>query len=145
MERTLLRSTSFLLRSRKLRRTGRRTSPRAGWRAVCGFIVKDRAGSTPIRAAAQLNVIKNKMIKIVILLGLLQLLRVTGKPILCSSIYAVLIFIFGLLFGGPFTDVLLFTAIGFILSTVYFYLLDMFSDSGFYWLILIVGLLIGLI
>jgi hypothetical protein len=84
-------------------------------------------------------------VKILLLLGLLQLLRVTGKPIYCSGIYAGFILIFGLLTGIPFITVLLTTAIGFALSTVYFYLLHMFSESWFYWLILIVGLLIGLI
>ena len=85
------------------------------------------------------------IVKILLLLGLLQLLRVTGKPIYCSGIYAGLILIFGLLVGNPFLTVLLSTAIGFALSTIYFYLLHMFSESGFYWLILIVGLLIGLV
>jgi hypothetical protein len=85
------------------------------------------------------------IIKILLLLGLLQLLRVTGKPLYCSGIYAGLIFIFGLFLGNPFLNILLNTAIGFALSTAYFYLLHMFSDSGFYWLILIAGLLIGLI
>jgi len=85
------------------------------------------------------------MINIIILIALLQLLRVTGKPLYCSAIYAVLIFIFGLVFGDSITAVLISTAIGFALSTAYFNLLDMFSDSGFYWLILIVGLFIGLI
>ena len=85
------------------------------------------------------------IVKIILLLGLLQLLRVTGKPFYCSGIYAGIIFIFGLLTGNPFIAVLFSIAIGFALSTVYFYLLHMFSESGFYWLILIVGFLIGLI
>jgi hypothetical protein len=85
------------------------------------------------------------IVKILLLLGLLQLLRVTGKPIYCSGIYAGFILIFGLFLGNPFLNVLLFAAIGFVLSTIYFYLLHMFSDSWFYWLILIVGLLIGVI
>jgi hypothetical protein len=85
------------------------------------------------------------IVKILLLLGLLQLLRVTGKPIYCSGIYAGFILIFGLFLGNPFLNVLLFAAIGFVLSTIYFYLLHMFSDSWFYWLILIVGLSIGLV
>jgi hypothetical protein len=85
------------------------------------------------------------IVKILLLLGLLQLLRVTGKPIYCSGIYAGFILIFGLFLGSPFLNVLLFAAIGFVLSTIYFYLLHMFSDSWFYWLILIVGLSIGLV
>lgn len=84
------------------------------------------------------------IVKIILLLGLLQLLKVTGKPIYCSGIYAGFIIIFGLFSGNPFITVLLSTTIGFTLSTVYFYLLHMLGESGFYWLILIVGL-IGLI
>ena len=85
------------------------------------------------------------IVKILLLLGLLQLLRVTGKPIYCSGIYAGFILIFGLFLGNPLLNVLLFAAIGFVLSTIYFYLLHMFSDSWFYWLILIEGLSIGLV
>jgi len=85
------------------------------------------------------------MIKIIILVALLQLLRVTGKPIYCSAIYTGIIFIFGIFFGESVTAVLFSTALGFALSTAYFYLLDMYSDSGYYWVILIVGLLIGFI
>lgn len=85
------------------------------------------------------------IVKILLLLGLLQLLRVTGKPIYCSIIYALFILIFSLLIGNPLIHALLITAISFALSTVYFYLLHMFSESIFYWPILIVGLLIGLI
>lgn len=91
------------------------------------------------------GIIKKKMIKIIILVALLQILRVTGKPIYCSAIYASIIFIFSLILGESITAVLLGTTIGFVLSTVYFYLLDRFNDSGFYWPILIVGLFIGLI
>ena len=85
------------------------------------------------------------MLKIIILLALLQLLRITGKPIVCSGIYAGLVFLMGFFMNNPLFDVLLFTAIGFVLSTVYFYLLHMFSESVFYWLILVVGLVIGLV
>ena len=85
------------------------------------------------------------MLKIIILLALLQLLRITGKPIVCSGIYAALVFLMGFFMNNPLFDVLLFTAIGFVLSTVYFYLLHMFSESVFYWLILVVGLVIGLV
>ena len=85
------------------------------------------------------------IVKILLLVGLYQLLRATGKPIYCSGIYAGFILFFGLMIGNPFIAVLLATAIAFALSTAYFYLLHMFSESGFYWPILIVGLLIGLV
>ncbi len=85
------------------------------------------------------------MAKILILVELLQLLRVTGKPIYCSAIYAAIIFIFGVIFGESITTVLISTAIGFVLSTAYFYFLDIYSDSGYYWIILVLGLLIGFV
>ena len=85
------------------------------------------------------------IVKILLLLGLLQLLRVTGKPIHCSSIYAGFILISGFFLGNPFLTILFYATIGFALSTIYFYLLHTFSDSWFYWLILIVGLFIGVI
>jgi len=40
------------------------------------------------------------IVKIILLLGLLQLLRVTGKLIYCSGIYAGFIIIFGVLKSG---------------------------------------------
>jgi len=82
------------------------------------------------------------MVKIIILVALLQLLKATGKPIYCSAIYAAIIFIFGILFTGSLTAVLFSTVLGFALSTVYFYLLDMYSDTGYYWVIFVVGFLI---
>ena len=85
------------------------------------------------------------IVKIILLLALLQLLRITGKPIVCSGIYAGLILIMGFFMGMPLSDVLLSTSIGLVLSTIYFYLLHMFSESGFYWLILIGGLIVGLV
>lgn len=84
-------------------------------------------------------------INVIILLCLLQLLRVTGKPFLCSGIYVGFYFVFGLIVGEPFLIHLLLSSIGFVWSSVYFYLLDRYSDSHWYWLILLVGLLIGTI
>lgn len=85
------------------------------------------------------------IVKIILLLALLQLLRITGKSIVCSGIYAGLILIMGFFMGMPLSDVLLSTSIGLVLSTIYFYLLHMFSESGFYWLNLIGGLIVGLV
>ena len=85
------------------------------------------------------------MAKVLILVALLRLLRVTGKPFYCSAIYAAIIFIFGIIFGESITAVLISTGIGFVLSSAYFYFLDMYQDSSYYWVILILGLIIGFV
>ena len=85
------------------------------------------------------------MIKIVILIALLKLLDITGKPLLCSGIYTGMILAFSTVTGGPFLAVIISTVLGFVLSTAYFALLDYFNESGYYWIIMIVGLLIGLV
>lgn len=83
--------------------------------------------------------------KVILLIGLLKLLDVSGKPLLYSGIYAGIVFCLGLFFGAPFLSVLMSTGIVFGLSTAYFFLLNHFSESGYYWVILVIGLLIGLV
>ena len=85
------------------------------------------------------------MFKMIFLLGLLKLLAMSGKPFLCSGLYAGFILVFKLLAGSTFDAVIIPTVIGFALSTVYFLLLNYFHESWLYWLILVVGLLIGLV
>lgn len=85
------------------------------------------------------------ILKAVFLASLVKLLIATNKPLLCASIYVSLGFIFGLLLERPFAYVLLSTAISFVLALLYFWLLDRFEDSGMFWVILIVGLLIGIV
>jgi len=83
--------------------------------------------------------------KVIFLVALIQLLYKTDKPILCSGIYAGLIFIFSLVFGAGFLGAVITTAIGFVLASIYFWLLSEFSDGSLHWGILIGGLLIGLV
>ena len=85
------------------------------------------------------------ILKIFILIGLLKLLDVTGKPFLCSGIYGCLVFVFSLMFGTGITEALLITAISTALAALYFWLLDYFNDGFAYWGILVGGLLIGLV
>ncbi len=84
--------------------------------------------------------------KLLVLIGLVRLLIVTHKPLLCSSIYAVLVVLGNLFFGGSQVDAaLVFGLIGFVTSTIYFWLLTRFDGSFIWWIILVAGALIGLV
>lgn len=85
------------------------------------------------------------LFKILILIGLLQLLYRTEKPFMCSGIYSGIIFFGSLLLGAGLTDTLVGTAIVFVLSSVYFWLLNEFKDGILHWGIMIGGMLIGLV
>jgi len=83
--------------------------------------------------------------KIIFLIGLIQLLYKSDKPFLCSGIYAGLIFVLSILLGVGLMGTLITTVIGFVLASVYFWLLREFSDGLLHWVILIGGLFIGLV
>lgn len=85
------------------------------------------------------------IVKIILLVGLLKLLDVSNKPLLCSGIYTSVIFIFGILSENPLVPVLISSFIAFALSSLYFFLLDRFQGNVIYWIIMIGGLGIGLI
>lgn len=102
---------------------------------------------TLVPRAAHRNVGKRIMLilKIIILASLIKLLIATNNPLLCTSVYVSFGFIFGLLLGNPFVYVLIAAAISFGLAFAYFWLLNRFEDSGMFWVILVVGLLIGIV
>jgi len=83
--------------------------------------------------------------KILLLCSLIRLLVATDEPFLCSGLYTGGLFVLGLLFGTPFAGLLISSAIRFALSSVYYWLLDRFSDGFLWWVILIVGLPLGLV
>ncbi len=86
------------------------------------------------------------IIKFVLLAVLIRLLLATDKPFLCSGIYAGVAFLLGLIFGHPFLSVLTHAAISFVLASVYFWLLDRLEGSEvLWWLVAIVGVVIGLV
>ena len=60
------------------------------------------------------------LIKLLLLVGLIKLLIAIDKPFLCSGIYACVVFLAGLSFGGSFVPVLVFSVIAFGLSSLYF-------------------------
>ena len=83
--------------------------------------------------------------KVIILVGLLKLLIVTERPILCAGVYSGLRLILGLVFGEELIPDLIASAITFGLALLYFWLLNRFQGSSIFWLVLIVGLSIGLV
>ena len=89
------------------------------------------------------------MIRIIVLAALIKLLIATDKPFLCAGIYTFVGFALGLLstMGGesPFFALLIVTVLRFGLSSLYFWLLDRFDSGPIWWIILILGLAIGLV
>lgn len=83
--------------------------------------------------------------KVAILVALLKILNITGKPFLCSGIYAVFVFIFSLLLGEEMVNALINFAFALVLASLYFWLLDRFNIGWQYWIILFGGLFIGLV
>ena len=80
--------------------------------------------------------------KIIFLVALIRLLLMTDQPFLCSGIYASLVLFFGLITGTPFLNMLIPVAIAFVLSSIYFWLLDRF-EGFLWWIIMIVGFFIA--
>lgn len=83
--------------------------------------------------------------KILLLVGLLQLLYRTENPFLCSGIYGVAALLLGFMFGGQIVSVLIMSLIAFGLATAYFWLLNEYRDGAAHWGIMIGGLVIGII
>ncbi|RPA51307.1 hypothetical protein EGC79_09325 [Shewanella vesiculosa] len=83
--------------------------------------------------------------KILLLIGLMQLLLKTESPGLCASIYAAIVFIFSLIVDVGFIDVIIGTAVSGVLAFIYFWLLDRFRDTFTFWIIFVVGLVLGVI
>lgn len=86
------------------------------------------------------------IIKILILVALIKMLLITHKPLLCAELYIIVPFVFSMIYGEPFLYVIIGCIISFVLAYAYFWLLNKFEGQGIYWwIILIVGLLIGLV
>jgi hypothetical protein len=83
-------------------------------------------------------------IKAIMLASLIRLLLATSKPFLCSGIYTGVSLFFGLVTGAKFLPLLIGSTIVFGLTSLYFWLLDRFEDNtGLFWLIAVLGILIG--
>lgn len=81
--------------------------------------------------------------KVIILLGLVQLLYRIEKPFVCSGIYAGVTLVFAFMFGFNLVLIAIATLISFVLSSLYFWLLNYFKHGIAHWVILIIGLPIG--
>ena len=81
---------------------------------------------------------------VIILVALVRLLLVTRQPLLCSGIYAAAGFVMGFFFQQPMQSLLLSTAIGFGLATLYFWLLNRLSGT-LWWVVCMGGFLIALV
>lgn len=80
---------------------------------------------------------------------MIRLLIATDKPLLCAGLYTFVGFALGLLavIGGqaPFLALLLVTVIRFALSGLYFWSLDRIGEGILWWIVLVLGLAIGLV
>lgn len=82
--------------------------------------------------------------RILLLVGLIRLLIETHKPFLCSGIYGGIVTVFALISGSGVAAIGA-GGVAFLLSSLYFWLLDRYDDSILFWVIMIVGLLIGIV
>lgn len=85
------------------------------------------------------------ILKVLVLVALLKLLINTERPGLCAGIYTVIVLLLNLMAGVGFIATILGTAIAGALAFAYFWLLNHFRDTAIFWLILIIGLFIGVI
>jgi hypothetical protein len=82
--------------------------------------------------------------RIMLLVGLVRLLIVSNKPLLCSGIYAT-IATAGALISGAGIAAFAAGGIAFLLSSAYFWLLNRFEDSILFWIIMVAGAVIGVV
>ncbi len=80
---------------------------------------------------------------VILLVGLVRLLSYTRKPFLCAAIFSGLDLILGLFYHEPIGLVLISVGVVFVISYLYFWLLDRYDDSTIlWWIILLVGMFI---
>ena len=83
------------------------------------------------------------IIKIIVIAALVRLLIVSESPILCASIYTVIVFALSLISGAALIPVFVASIITFALVFLYFYLLNRFdTGSAIWWIIAVVGVLL---
>ncbi|MBN1815734.1 MAG: hypothetical protein JW828_00145 [Sedimentisphaerales bacterium] len=85
------------------------------------------------------------IIRIVILVALIRLLTATEQPFLCAGLYAGVRCLFAVAINGPSWSILVFGAVAFLLASLYFWLLDRFDETFWWWIIMVVGFGIGLV
>ncbi len=85
------------------------------------------------------------ILKLLILFGLVKLLEQNEKPFLCAAIYSVIFFVLSFSIGTGFVDALIGSIISFVFAAIYFWLLDRFMNSGWFWPIFAIGILFGFV
>lgn len=81
------------------------------------------------------------IIKLPILIGLMYLYVQTGRTMLCAVLLAIMALLFGSLFSGSFSLMILLNAgITFLIGFGYFSLLDYLEGSGWWWLAMPAGM-----
>lgn len=71
--------------------------------------------------------------KAILLAALVKILITAGAPIFCSSVYASANFLFSLAFGFPFTIALVYFGLFFIISTIFFLILNQLEAGSLLW------------
>ena len=85
------------------------------------------------------------ILKLLILFGLVKLLEQNEKPILCAAIYSVIFFVLSFSMDTGFVDALIGGILSFAFAAMYFWLLDRFMNSGWFWPIFAFGILLGFV
>jgi hypothetical protein len=73
------------------------------------------------------------------LVAWVKALSAWGRPFLCAIFYTAPFILYSLITGQPFVMVAIGGAIGLCYNSLYFWLLDYFEESFWYWIILVVG------
>jgi hypothetical protein len=84
-------------------------------------------------------------IKILILVALIKLVLATDKVMVCAAVYVGIAVLFSLAVGTPITRVAITAVVGFALAALYFFLLSRTQESGLFWVIAILGIVIGFV
>lgn len=85
------------------------------------------------------------LFKVVVLAMLIQILLRTEKPGLCAGIYTFIVLVLNFLFGGSIINTLIVTAISGVLAFGYFWVLDRTRYTLMFWVIMVVGLALGVV
>jgi len=73
------------------------------------------------------------------LVAILRILAISGRPKTCAVLYMLPFIFYSFVTGAPFLAIAIGGAIMFGYIFIYFWLLDYFDESMWYWLILIIG------
>lgn len=84
-------------------------------------------------------------VRILLILGLVKLLNITQNALLCAAIYSIIAAIFAMAAGTAWQAVLFNLCIMFVAAFIYFWALTKLEDSILWWVVFIIGLLLGIL